>query len=81
MERERVWDWPIQQRPTQWATWKKLTRVISQYNTLLKPLGQWITTKEHQRQDFCGWLGEHSILETQRQMEMLPSGTDREVTI
>jgi hypothetical protein len=49
MERNSVWDWTIQQRPTKRAAWKTLTGIISQYNTLFEPLGQWITTKGHQR--------------------------------
>jgi hypothetical protein len=52
MERKSVWDWPIQQRPTKWAPQKKLKGIISQYNTLLEPLGKWITTKGHHQQEW-----------------------------
>jgi hypothetical protein len=58
MERNSVWDWPVQQRPTKWKAWKELMGIISQDNTLFEPLGQWITTKGHQRQEwFLNGLG------------------------
>jgi hypothetical protein len=52
MERKSVWYCPIQQIPTKWAAWKKLTGIVSQDNTLFEPLGHWITTKGHQRQEW-----------------------------
>jgi hypothetical protein len=51
MERNSIWDWAVHKRPTKWVAWKKLMGIISQGNTLLEPVGQWIISKGHRRQE------------------------------